>query len=384
MPSAAGRHVWWIILENHEYGAIIGNDQARYLSSLADHYGLATNYFAISHPSEPNYVALVAGSTLGVSSDGTYNLAGPSLFDQLRAARLTWRVYAQDYPGGCFTGPEARGGQDGPGVSGAYVRKHNPAISFKSVTGSPAQCGNIQPLRDLDPAAGAFEMIVPNLINDMHDGSVAQGDAFMRQLVPQIVASPAFASGGVLFVTFDEGGSNAGSLGDHGGRVATLIIASDVTPGYRDGSYLDHWSLLRTTESLLGVACLGDTVALFSEGQLIALAGPDALRREAMGGEIIEIDTASMFDAEVVREVPLVREVHQRSTRSFFVTTDEAGAALPPVLAAIEAAGGTVTSSREYRPSFDEIFATRIERHRASLATPDPAGAEPVPSTAAA
>jgi hypothetical protein len=257
-PSVAGRHVWWIILENHEYGAIIGNHQAPYLSSLADHYGLATNYFAISHPSQPNYVALVAGSTLGVTSDGTYDLDGSSLFDQLRAAGLTWRVYAQNYPGACFTGPEASGGQDGPGASGTYVRKHNPAISFKSVTGRPAQCGNLQPLRNFDPAAGAFEMIVPNLINDMHDGSVAQGDTFMRELVPQIITSPAFASGGVLFVTFDEGGSSAGSLGDHGGRIATLIIASDVTPGYRDRLYLDHWSLLRTTESLLGLACLAN------------------------------------------------------------------------------------------------------------------------------
>ena len=258
-PPVATRQVWWIILENHEYGSIIGNDRAPYVNALAARYGLATNYYATSHPSEPNYVALVAGSTLGVVSDGVYHLQAPSLFSQLQAAGRTWRVYAQDDQTGCFTGTSAGGGSDGPGAPGIYARKHNPAISFTSVAGSPAQCQNIAPLRDFDPAAGVFEMIVPNLTNDMHDGTIAQGDAFLRAFVPGIIASSAFRTGGVLFITFDEGSSNAGSLGDGGGHVATLIIASDMTPGYRDRAYLDHWALLRTTEEVLGLPCLADS-----------------------------------------------------------------------------------------------------------------------------
>jgi phosphatidylinositol-3-phosphatase len=256
--SVAGRHVWWLILENKEYGSIIGNSHAPYLSSLADHYGLATNYFAIGHPSEPNYIALVAGSTLGVTTDGTYNLDAPSLFSQLRAGDVSWRVYAQDVPAGCFRGSQASGGQDGPGAPGTYVRKHNPAISFTSISGSTAECGSIQPLGAFSPSAGAFEMIIPNLINDMHDGTIAQGDAFVRAFVPEILSSAAFTSGGVLYITFDEGSSSAGSLGDRGGRIATLIIAADVSAGFRDGTYLDHWSLLRATESLLGLPCLAN------------------------------------------------------------------------------------------------------------------------------
>jgi ABC-2 type transport system ATP-binding protein len=126
-------------------------------------------------------------------------------------------------------------------------------------------------------------------------------------------------------------------------------------------------TILVTTQ-YLGEAEECDTVALFSQGHLIAMAEPDALRREAMGGEMIEVDTVSMFDAELLSGLPLVRAVHQRSPREFLVTTDESRAALPPVLAAIEAAGGSVTSSREYRPSFDEVFAALVERHRASTA----------------
>jgi acid phosphatase len=252
------RHVWWILMENHEYDTIIGNGQAPYLNALVARYGLTTNYYATSHPSEPNYVALVAGSTLGASSDGVYDLAQPSLFSQLAGARRSWRVYAQDDRAGCFTGTTAGGGPDGPGAAGTYARKHNPAISFTSVAGNPAQCRNIQPLGAFDPGAAAFEMIIPNLTNDMHDGSIGQGDAFLRAFVPQIIASPAFRAGGVLFITFDEGGSNAGSLGDGGGHVATLIISPGVAHGYRYRAYADHWSLLRTTEGLLGLSCLAN------------------------------------------------------------------------------------------------------------------------------
>jgi len=258
-PTSSGlssRRVWWIILENHEAGSIIGSPQAPYLNSLVDRYGLATNYYATSHPSEPNYVSLVAGSTLGVTSDGTYHLDSPSLFSELATAGLAWRVYAQDDRPDCYTGSSAYGGTDGPGAPGAYARKHNPAISFVSVADHPDQCRNIQPLAAFDPNAGAFEMIVPNLINDMHDGTLGQGDAFLKAFVPSITASPAFEAGGVLFITFDEGSTSDGSLGDHGGHVATVIVAPGGTAGFRDQAYADHWSLLRTTEDVLGLPCL--------------------------------------------------------------------------------------------------------------------------------
>lgn len=254
-PSRAG-HVWWIVLENHEYGSIIGSRAAPYINGLAVRYGLATRYYATSHPSEPNYVALVAGSTLGVTSDGIYRLDRPSLFSQLANAGRSWRVYAQNDRTGCYTGVSARGGLDGPGTAGTYVRKHNPAISFTSVARDPAQCRNIRPLRAFDPQAAPFEMIVPNLTNDMHDGTIAEGDAFLRALVPHILASAAFRAGGVLFITFDEGSSSRGSLGDHGGHVVTLIVSTSVPRGRRYRAYADHFSLLRTTERILGLPCL--------------------------------------------------------------------------------------------------------------------------------
>ena len=257
-PPTSGRsveHVWWIVMENHEYGSIIGSKDAPYLNSLAAKYALLTDYYATTHPSEPNYIAMVAGSTLGVTGDGTYNLSGDSLFRQLTAAGSQWRAYEQDYPFACFTGSSAAVQPDGPGADGAYARKHDPAISFTYVSGDPVQCAKIQPLQNFFPAAAAFAFITPNLINDMHDGSVAQGDAFLRAFVPLITDDPVFASG-VLFITFDEGTTNAGSHGDGGGHIATLIVAPGITAGERITTYADHYSLLRTTQALLGLPCL--------------------------------------------------------------------------------------------------------------------------------
>lgn len=256
-PLRRAGHVWLIMLENKEYGSLLANPAAPYFNGLAAKYGLASNYYATGHPSLPNYIALVAGSVAGVTADGAYHLGRASLFSQLSSLGQPWREYAQDVPGVCFTGATGGGGLDGPGLPGEYARKHNPAISFTSVSNNPAQCANIQPLAGFDPAAGAYEFIVPNLINDMHDGTIAQGDAFLSAFVPLITASPAFAAGGVLFITFDEGSTKDGFLGDNGGHIATLLVAASIPPGYQYLPYADHSSVLRTTEDLLGLPCLG-------------------------------------------------------------------------------------------------------------------------------
>jgi phosphatidylinositol-3-phosphatase len=256
-PVRRATHVWLIMLENKEYSSLLDNSEAPYFNSLAAKYGLANNYYATGHPSQPNYVALVAGSVAGVTADGEYHLDRNNLFSQLSVAGQPWRVYAQDVPGVCFTGASGGGWLDGPGAPGPYARKHNPAISFTSVSADPLQCANIQPLAGFDPAAGAYEFIVPNLINDMHNGTIAQGDAFLSAFVPLITSSPAFAAGGVLFITFDEGSTKEGLLGDAGGHVATLLIAASIPQGYRYTAYADHSSVLRTTEDLLGLPCLG-------------------------------------------------------------------------------------------------------------------------------
>ena len=130
---------------------------------------------------------------------------------------------------------------------------------YTSISGDPSQCSNIQPLSAFDPGSAAFTFITPNQQNDMHDGSVQQGDEFLRSFVPQIVGNRAFSDGGLLFITFDEGKGQGGRQGDAGGHVPTLIIRPGMPTGYRASAYYDHYSLLRTVEDAFGLPCLGSS-----------------------------------------------------------------------------------------------------------------------------
>ncbi len=263
--SIAGRpaHVFVVIFENQAADAAIG-PEAPYLASLAARYGLATNYLATAHPSLPNYLELFSGSTQGVSDDARHDISAPTLADQLEATGLTWRVYEENYPGDCFKGASASGGADG---SGDYRRKHNPAISFTSISGSAARCANITDFAHLDPDASDVAFIIPNQCHDMHDCPISAGDAWARQVLAPLISSPAMADG-VLFVTFDEAHGDTAS-GD-ANRVATIVVAPGA-PGPRqsDEAY-SHASLLRTIEDLYHLPCLADACTAAPMNDLIA------------------------------------------------------------------------------------------------------------------
>jgi hypothetical protein len=249
-------HVYVIILENKEYDRIVGSSAAPYMNSLIARYGLATNMFAERHPSEPNYIALTSGGLQGTDSDGTYNLHVDNVFDQVTASGRTWHVYAQGYPGNCYKTYIAGAVTDGPGAAGEYVRKHNPAISYTSISGDATACANITHLAGFDPAAADLELIIPNQINDMHSSSVQAGDAFLKAFVPQILDSPAFA-GSVLFITFDEGDTSAHG----GGHIATIVAGQGMTPGTKFTSFATHYSILRTIELAWGLPFLGEAAS---------------------------------------------------------------------------------------------------------------------------
>lgn len=121
------------------------------------------------------------------------------------------------------------------------------------------------------------------------------------------------------------------------------------------------------TTQYVGEAEECDMVALISEGRLAALARPDDLRRSAIGGDVLEIETTSPVDPAVLATLPMVRAVDQRSSGHLLVTVDDAGVASPAILAAVERAGSHVASSREYHPSFDDVFSTLVARHREQL-----------------
>ncbi len=242
------RHIYVIVMENREYGTIVGSSDAPYINRLIARYGLATNYRATTHPSQPNYIALFSGSTQGVTSNGVHDLARRNLADQLAAHGISWRVFAQNVPLGCYKGATASGGPDG---SGTYARKHEPAISFKSITRRASRCARISNFSHFSPSAARFELIVPNMCNSMHDCSTATGDAFLSTFIPKLLKSPAM-KGSALFLIWDEGSSNLGG----GGRIATVVIGPTVKKGYHSAKRHTHYSLLRTIENAWGLGCL--------------------------------------------------------------------------------------------------------------------------------
>ena len=245
-------HVYLVIMENREYGSIVGSSNAPYINSLISRFGLATNYDGVTHPSQPNYLALFGGSTFGVTDDDLHDLAKTNLADQLQTAGRSWHVYEQDYPGHCSPAAAAKGGTDLIGPGGWYARKHDPAISFTDISHRQQRCARITSLASFSAKAASFELIVPNLTNDMHDGTTAQGDAFLKAFVPLITKSAAFAHS-LLIITWDEGTTGQGG----GGHVATIVVSPLLKgAGIQSSVSHNHYSLLRTIEAGLGLPCL--------------------------------------------------------------------------------------------------------------------------------
>jgi hypothetical protein len=244
-------HVVVVVMENHEYSDVVGSSAAPYLNALARRYALATSY-GIRHPSLPNYLALTAGSTLGVDSDCTdCHFRARNLVDELETAHLSWKAYMDGMPRRCFKGATA----------GLYAKKHNPFIYYDDVAGSLRRCSRIVPGSELgrDLRAGrlpTFAWVTPDLCEDTHDCSVATGDGYLRRLVPALLRG--LGPHGVLLVTWDEGSSDAGCCGGTaaGGRIATVIVGPDVRRGARPPGAYTHYSTLRTIEELLGLPLL--------------------------------------------------------------------------------------------------------------------------------
>jgi phosphatidylinositol-3-phosphatase len=231
-PAPTPKHVFVIVLENTSYAQAL---RQPYVAGLAQDYAVATNYADVGTPSLPNYLAMTSGSTWGIRDDAFHQLPATGIGNQLTTAGITWKAYMEGFTGDCFNSPYP------------YALKHNPFAYYGGAC--PA---NVVPMTDLAPDLSGttpqLSWITPGLCNDGHDCGVARADAWLAQVVPQIISSTAWQQGGSLFITWDES-----SAGD--GRVALLVV----NPTLRGQLTmpLDHFSLLATISDQLGVAPLG-------------------------------------------------------------------------------------------------------------------------------
>jgi phosphatidylinositol-3-phosphatase len=245
-------HVFVLVMENKERSGVIGTAAARYLTGLARANGQAVNAFGVRHPSLPNYIALVSGSTQGITSDCTSCTAdAPNLAGQLERAHRTWKAYLEGLPRPCVR----------PARAGRYAKKHDPFAYDDAIARDPSRCDRRVPLsrlagdvrRDRLPD---FAFIAPDLCHDTHDCSVATGDSFLARLVPGLI--PALGPHGFLVITYDEGDSDAACCGDPGGgRIATVVVGPDVRAGAVMRRPIDHYGVLHTIESAFGLPALG-------------------------------------------------------------------------------------------------------------------------------
>ncbi len=234
-------------MENHGFSQVAG--ASPYLNRLAQRCGLATGYTAVSHPSLPNYLALVSGSTqhldgFDCTPAASCQSGGPSIFSQ-----TGWRVYAESMPQPCDRHN-----------AGSYAPRHNPALYFTdpAVAGAcphndlPLGTGGRLPAELASPSRLApYTLIIPNLCNDEHDCPVSTGDGWLSRWVPRLLASPAYRTGTTaLFITYDED--------DHaeGNRVYTVVVSPSTQPGTVSSQAFTHVSLLRTQEEILGLPAL--------------------------------------------------------------------------------------------------------------------------------
>ena len=244
-------HVVVVVFENRSSEAVLGYRGAPTFNRLAARFALLRNYRAVAHPSLPNYLALVSGSTHGIHNDCVSCLVGgASLADTIRQAGLTWRAYVEGYKG-----PGTRPAHPAP----FFARI--PFLRFDGVTDSTRQQQDIQPISSFVKALRAgrlpnFSLVIPNLCHDMHNCSIATGDRWLRRFVGPLLRSPAMHRS-ALFVTFDEAESS-----DHlggGGPVSTIVAGPLVRPHVQSDRPYNHYSLLRTIEDVWGLPRLGQS-----------------------------------------------------------------------------------------------------------------------------
>jgi acid phosphatase len=238
-------HVFLVVEENHSYSEVIGNSAMPYLNGLASKFGLATQYYADTHPSIGNYFMLTAGQ-IEANDDGfTGTISDDNVVRELVKANKSWHSYAESLPSPGYLG----------GDSYPYLRHHNPFTYFSDVIGG-SQASNVVPFSQFssDLAGGNlpdFSFIIPNALDDAHDGTLAAADQWLQSNINPLVTSNQFQPNGVLVIVFDE--SEITDLAHGGGHVAMVIAGPQIKPGVQSSTLFQHESTLRLVLSTLGV-----------------------------------------------------------------------------------------------------------------------------------
>jgi phosphatidylinositol-3-phosphatase len=250
-PVPVFDHIVVMVFENQEYTSVIGNRWWPVYNRLGVQFTLLTKYFAVTHPSLPNYLAMIGGDTFKVDTNYPQNLIdAPILTDYIESSGRTWKAYMDSMP-------EACGLED----NDMYVQQHNPFVYFSSIRTNTERCKtHIVPMTELDSDLKEgklpnFVFVAPNLCHSARAAytnpekcGLQATDAWIGRWVDKLMAYPSMLTNGVVIITWDEGESDHGCCGmrNGGGRVPTLLISSRVKQGFQDDTPYTHYSLIKT------------------------------------------------------------------------------------------------------------------------------------------
>jgi hypothetical protein len=246
-----------MVLENRSYEQVIGNSSAPYINRLARNHALATNYYAVAHPSLPNYIALTGGSVYGITTDcSNCDTPGPNIVGQLDTAGYTWKAYFEELDSNRRPGP----------TTTQYNPHYNPFVYYETVRGVDKNRDRVVGFDQLQSdlkggQAPDFMWIAPGVRHDGHNGSLGVADRYASHLVPQI--RQALGPNGVLYLTWDEGSfkDTRGVNGSGGGRIALIAAGGAASPRTQTAVPANHYALLRTLEAGFGLQALGNAGA---------------------------------------------------------------------------------------------------------------------------
>ncbi|AZZ37771.1 hypothetical protein CIK05_13505 [Bdellovibrio sp. qaytius] len=243
--ASAGKYfnrVVYVLFENTGYLKTI---KQPFFSKLSQSGANFAAFTAETHPSQGNYIALTSGDLNGVKNDANYDLNVNNIVDLLDARNITWKVYAEAYPGNCFQGLK----------SGSYARKHNPFISYTSIQKNVNRCANIVDASQFDKDAASGQLpnyvfYVPDIKNDGHDTGVSYADKWYSKKFSPYVNDPVFMNDTILITTFDE------NDGTNGNQIYTSIVGPHVK-AVSVTAQVSHYSLLKLMEDNWDLGNLG-------------------------------------------------------------------------------------------------------------------------------
>jgi phospholipase C len=276
------KRVFVYVMENTSYDSVVGNPEAPYLNSLINRFALATNYVGTGHASLGNYIAMTSGQPPNPATMADCLVYATSLCiqdvdniaDQLQKTGRTWKGYMDSMPAPCTHTDENTPEQSQVG----YSARHNPFVYYRSIVDNRPRCNaHVVAMPELwkDQRLGRvphYSFLTPDTCHDGHDsaaqckhgGGVKEADWFAARTVPRILADKSWKDGGLLFLTFDEGGipdddlpRPNGQLVDFGGHIFTMLVSPNVKPGAKLTAAYDHYSMLRTIEDVFCLQYLG-------------------------------------------------------------------------------------------------------------------------------